>query len=159
MHGPPGTVTSPPLQAEATARPHECPRLTHYFRPGMLAESPASTLIIGAWYFRSLGNTGTGTPSPSTRPTLLRSRQRTNSGGRLQFRTWTGLLGPAADVIRASTNAMLQWNLLLTGIIRGKKLLVLVGQKKPIAIAVRNVSGRRRWSKLAEWLAPASRGR
>jgi len=28
----------------------------------------------------------------------------------------------------------------------------LVGQKKAIAIAVRNVSGRRRWSKLDEWL-------
>jgi exodeoxyribonuclease V alpha subunit len=54
--------------------------------------------------------------------------------------------------------AMLQRNLLYTGITRGKKLLVLIGQKKAIAIAVRNVSGRRRWSKLAEWLAPASRG-
>jgi exodeoxyribonuclease V alpha subunit len=30
--------------------------------------------------------------------------------------------------------------------------LVLVGQKKAIAIAVRNVSARRRWSKLDEWL-------
>jgi exodeoxyribonuclease V alpha subunit len=29
---------------------------------------------------------------------------------------------------------------------------VLVGQKKAIAIAVRNVSGRQRWSKLGEWL-------
>jgi exodeoxyribonuclease V alpha subunit len=28
----------------------------------------------------------------------------------------------------------------------------LVGQKKAVAIAVRNVSGRRRWSKLAAWL-------
>jgi hypothetical protein len=28
-----------------------------------------------------------------------------------------------------------------------------VGQKKAVAIAVRNVSGRRRWSKLHEWLA------
>ena len=36
----------------------------------------------------------------------------------------------------------------------GKRLVVLVGQKKAIAIAVRNVSGRRRWSKLAEWLRP-----
>jgi exodeoxyribonuclease V alpha subunit len=54
--------------------------------------------------------------------------------------------------------AMLQRNLLYTGITRGKKLLVLIGQKKAIAIAVRNVSGRRRWSKLAEWLAPTSRG-
>jgi ATP-dependent exoDNAse (exonuclease V) alpha subunit len=37
---------------------------------------------------------------------------------------------------------------------RGKKLVVLVGQKKAVAIAVRNVSGRRRWSKLQEWLRP-----
>jgi hypothetical protein len=35
-----------------------------------------------------------------------------------------------------------------------KRLVVLVGQKKAIAIAVRNVSGRRRWSKLSEWLRP-----
>jgi exodeoxyribonuclease V alpha subunit len=48
--------------------------------------------------------------------------------------------------------AMLQRNLLYTGITRGKKLVVLVGQKKALAIAVRNVSGRRRWSKLREWL-------
>jgi len=48
--------------------------------------------------------------------------------------------------------AMLQRNLLYTGITRGKRLAVLVGQKKAIAIAVRNVSGRRRWSKLDEWL-------
>jgi exodeoxyribonuclease V alpha subunit len=47
---------------------------------------------------------------------------------------------------------MLQRNLLYTGITRGKKLVVLVGQKKAVAIAVRNVSGRRRWSKLCEWL-------
>jgi exodeoxyribonuclease V alpha subunit len=49
---------------------------------------------------------------------------------------------------------MLQRNLLYTGITRGKQLVVLVGQKKAVAIAVRNVSGRRRWSKLAEWLCP-----
>jgi exodeoxyribonuclease V alpha subunit len=46
--------------------------------------------------------------------------------------------------------AMLQRNLLYTGVTRGKKLVVLVGQKRAIAIAVRNVSGRRRWSKLAQ---------
>jgi exodeoxyribonuclease V alpha subunit len=40
--------------------------------------------------------------------------------------------------------AMLQRNILYTGITRGKRLVVLVGQKKAIAIAVRNVSGRRR---------------
>src|SRR5437879_13168596 len=54
--------------------------------------------------------------------------------------------------------AMLQRNLLYTGVTRGKQLVVLVGQKKAVAIAVRNVSGRRRWSKLNEWLAvPAVR--
>jgi exodeoxyribonuclease V alpha subunit len=51
---------------------------------------------------------------------------------------------------------MLQRNLLYTGVTRGKQLVVLVGQKKAIAIAVRNVSGRRRWSKLNEWLGAAS---
>ena len=52
---------------------------------------------------------------------------------------------------------MLQRNLLYTGVTRGKRLVVLVGQKKAVAIAVKNVSGRRRWSKLNEWLAPRSR--
>jgi exodeoxyribonuclease V alpha subunit len=54
---------------------------------------------------------------------------------------------------------MLQRNLLYTGVTRGKRLVVLVGQKKAVAIAVRNASGRRRWSKLGEWLRlGASRG-
>jgi exodeoxyribonuclease V alpha subunit len=48
--------------------------------------------------------------------------------------------------------AMLQRNLLYTGITRGKRLVVLVGQKKAVAIAVKNASGRRRWSRLYEWL-------
>jgi len=48
---------------------------------------------------------------------------------------------------------MLQRNLLYTGVTRGKRLVVLVGQKKAVAIAVRNISGRRRWSKLDEWLS------
>ena len=51
---------------------------------------------------------------------------------------------------------MLQRNLLYTGVTRGKRLVVLVGQKKAVAIAVRNVSGRRRWSKLNEWLGRGS---
>ena len=49
--------------------------------------------------------------------------------------------------------AMLQRNLLYTGVTRGKKLVILVGQKKAVAMAVRNASGRKRWSKLNEWLA------
>jgi exodeoxyribonuclease V alpha subunit len=54
--------------------------------------------------------------------------------------------------------AMLQRNLLYTGVTRGKRLVVLVGQKKAVAIAVRSVSGRRRWSKLREWLQSAAQG-
>jgi exodeoxyribonuclease V alpha subunit len=47
---------------------------------------------------------------------------------------------------------MLQRNLLYTGVTRGKRLVVLVGQRKAVAMAVRNTAGRQRWSKLKEWL-------
>jgi len=53
---------------------------------------------------------------------------------------------------------MLARNLLYTGVTRGKRLVVLVGQRKAIAVAVRNGGQRRRWSKLREWLTiPATR--
>ncbi len=48
---------------------------------------------------------------------------------------------------------MLERNLLYTGITRGKRLVVLVGQRKAIGMAVRGVKDRRRWSKLCERLA------
>ena len=47
---------------------------------------------------------------------------------------------------------MLQRNLVYTGVTRGKRLVVLVGQRKALAIAVKGVRTRRRWSKLREWL-------
>lgn len=47
---------------------------------------------------------------------------------------------------------MLERNLLYTGITRGKRLVVLVGQKKAVGIAVRGNKDRRRWSKLKERL-------
>ncbi len=53
---------------------------------------------------------------------------------------------------------MLRRNLLYTGVTRGKRLVVLVGQRKAIAIAVRAASGRRRWSKLREWMHPQPAG-
>ena len=49
---------------------------------------------------------------------------------------------------------MLQRNLLYTGVTRGKRLVVLVGQRKAVAIAVKAATGRRRWSKLREWMDP-----
>ena len=51
--------------------------------------------------------------------------------------------------------AMLARNLLYTGVTRGKRLVVLVGSRKALGMAVRNAGARRRWSKLREWLAPA----
>ena len=47
---------------------------------------------------------------------------------------------------------MLRRNLLYTGITRGRKLVVLVGQKKAIGMAVKGRVEGRRWSKLGEWL-------
>jgi exodeoxyribonuclease V alpha subunit len=47
---------------------------------------------------------------------------------------------------------MLARKLLYTGVTRSKRLVVLVGQRKALAIAVRNQGARRRWSKLREWL-------
>ena len=48
---------------------------------------------------------------------------------------------------------MLQRNLVYTAVTRGKRLVVLVGQKKALSMAVRGQKTRRRWSKLKEWLA------
>ena len=47
---------------------------------------------------------------------------------------------------------MLQRNLVYTGVTRGKRLVVLVGQRKALAIAVKGARARRRWSKLREWM-------
>ena len=60
-----------------------------------------------------------------------------------------------AVVIPLSTQhyAMLARNLLYTGVTRGKRLVVLVGSRRALAIAVRNGNARRRWTKLREWMA------
>ncbi|HET9645037.1 MAG TPA: ATP-binding domain-containing protein, partial [Burkholderiaceae bacterium] len=48
---------------------------------------------------------------------------------------------------------MLQRNLVYTGITRGKRLVVLAGQKRALAMAVKGRTSGRRWSKLRERLA------
>src|SRR3954462_1504718 len=62
-----------------------------------------------------------------------------------------------AVVIPVATQhyAMLARNLLYTGVTRGKKLVVLVAQRKAVAIAVKGGQRKRRWTKLREWLADA----
>ncbi|CAO4155326.1 ATP-binding domain-containing protein [Methylorubrum extorquens] len=47
---------------------------------------------------------------------------------------------------------MLARNLLYTGVTRGKQLVVLIGQRKAIGMAVRGGQTKRRWTKLREWL-------
>ena len=60
----------------------------------------------------------------------------------------------AAVVIPLSTQhyPMLQRNLVYTGVTRGKRLVVLVGQRKALAIAMKGARARHRWSKLWDWL-------
>jgi len=48
---------------------------------------------------------------------------------------------------------MPQRNLVYTAVTRGRRLVILVGQRKALAIAVKGNRARRRWSKLREWLA------
>jgi len=54
---------------------------------------------------------------------------------------------------------MLQKNLLYTAITRGKRQVVLIGQKRAIAIAVKNNKESYRYSKLKEWLMSAQHSR
>ena len=51
---------------------------------------------------------------------------------------------------------MLKRNLVYTAITRGRKLVVLIGQKKALAMAVKNDTSRRRYTKLRERLAVRS---
>jgi exodeoxyribonuclease V alpha subunit len=45
---------------------------------------------------------------------------------------------------------MLQRSLLYTGVTRGKKLVVLVGSKRAVQLAVRNADAKKRYTWLAE---------
>jgi exodeoxyribonuclease V alpha subunit len=60
---------------------------------------------------------------------------------------------PAVVVTLATQHyMMLARNLVYTAVTRGKRLVVIVGQRKALAIAVRSHGARRRWTKLREWL-------
>ena len=54
---------------------------------------------------------------------------------------------------------MLKKNLLYTGITRGRKLVILIGQQKAIAIAIKNKQSDIRHSKLKEWLIKMTEAR
>src|ERR1700749_2552576 len=63
-----------------------------------------------------------------------------------------------AVVIPLSTQhyPMLQRNLVYTGVTRGKRLVVLVGQRQALACAGKGAGVRRRWPKLLDWLTTAT---
>jgi exodeoxyribonuclease V alpha subunit len=47
---------------------------------------------------------------------------------------------------------MLRRNLIYTAVTRGKNLVIIIGQKKALAMAVRDSKSSERYSKLQEWL-------
>jgi exodeoxyribonuclease V alpha subunit len=51
---------------------------------------------------------------------------------------------------------MLKRKLVYTGVTRGKRLVVIVGQKRALAMAVRSGEAGRRWSRLKVWLTAAA---
>jgi exodeoxyribonuclease V alpha subunit len=60
---------------------------------------------------------------------------------------------PAVVIALATQHyPMLRRNLVYTGVTRGKRLVVLVGQRRALAIALGGGQAKRRWSKLREWL-------
>jgi exodeoxyribonuclease V alpha subunit len=63
-----------------------------------------------------------------------------------------------AVVIPVTTQhyTMLARNLVYTGVTRGKRLVILIGQKKALGIAVRGGAMKPRWTKLREWLLNGS---
>jgi exodeoxyribonuclease V alpha subunit len=63
---------------------------------------------------------------------------------------------PAVVITLATQHyTMLARNLVYTAVTRGKRLVVIVGERRAMAIAVRSGGGRRRWTKLREWMASA----
>jgi exodeoxyribonuclease V alpha subunit len=55
--------------------------------------------------------------------------------------------------------AMLERRPIYTGITRGKRMVILIGQKKALWVAIKGRPDRQRWSKLREWLNAELKGR
>jgi len=61
-------------------------------------------------------------------------------------------------VLTTKHYAMLERRPIYTGITRGKRLVVIIGQKKALWIAIKGKAATRRWTKLREWLALEMKG-
>jgi hypothetical protein len=158
-----GKVNSPPHQVEWGVRP-ECEGedmlTTTYFSEQNELLSIALSILVWLyvtmlWVIKSYLKY---IPRESVGPTakVLRENAASISAlpGRRPIHKRFGSDYPAVvRPVMTQHYAMFQRNPICTGITRGNRLVVLVGQKKAVAIAVKNVSGRTRWSKLDEWLA------
>ena len=113
----------------------------------------AATIAAGEWITASGDWVNDRTHSQQFRARVLKASEPTTVEGIEKYLASGMIRGIGPTYAKKLLRAMLQRNLLYTGVTRGKRLVVLVGQKKAVAIAVRNVSGRRRWSKLAAWLS------
>jgi exodeoxyribonuclease V alpha subunit len=66
---------------------------------------------------------------------------------------------PAVVVLLSTQHyTMLQRRLLYTAITRGSRLVVLIGEKRAVAMAVEDRNAPRRWSKLSEWMGGPLQG-
>jgi exodeoxyribonuclease V alpha subunit len=64
-----------------------------------------------------------------------------------------GNRGVSAELCQSTQPyTMLARNLVYTGVTRGKRLVVVIGQRKALGIAVRGGQMKSRWTKLKEWL-------
>jgi Thiol-activated cytolysin/UvrD-like helicase C-terminal domain len=128
------------------------------------AETPVQIFGGGRiWAAHRCSRIGCGASSCRVRPLGGRGRPWVDSiscGFRPYARFWQSQ-GPEypAVVIPLATQhySMLQRNLVYTGVTRGKRLVVLVGQRKALAIAVKGKRTGRRWSQLQEWLVASDR--
>ena len=69
----------------------------------------------------------------------------------------TVLTGPAVVIPLATQHyMMLQRSLLYTAVTRGKQLVVIVGSRRAVALAVANAESKRRYTWLAERLRAAT---
>jgi exodeoxyribonuclease V alpha subunit len=128
-----------------------------------LSDPPESLLEISACHPSSeLGNWST--PLPATQPAAnFDGREVIYGFGELDelvlayattIHKSQGSEYPAVVIPLGTQHyPMLQRNLVYTGVTRGKRLVVLVRQRKALAIAVKGARARKRWSKLREWLA------
>jgi len=94
-----------------------------------------------------------GCPMPSLPPTW--AIEDAYPGCREEMRSEGFEYPPVVIPVVTQHFTMLARSLLYTGVTRGKRPVVLVGQTTAVAVAVRGRNTKRRWTRLREWLIEA----